>query len=136
MNILAILVPISGVIALLFALGYALSINKKSPGNERMREIADAISTGAKAFLFSEYKILIVFVLLLFAAIMLLINTATAVCFVIGAVFSTLARGLFGVSYILYPIHGKLQQQMIVELADKRANRLQEQNLMGNSNKD
>lgn len=97
MNILAILVPISGVIALLFALGYALSINKKSPGNERMREIAYAISTGAKAFLFSEYKILIVFVLLLFAAIMLLINTATAVCFVIGALFSTLA-GFFGMT--------------------------------------
>lgn len=51
-------------------------------------------------------------------------------------ILPALARGLFGVSYILYPIHGKLQQQMIVELADKRANRLQEQNLMGNSNKD
>ena len=33
-----------------------------------------------------------------------------------------------GLSFILYPIHGKLQQQMIVELADKRANRIAEQN--------
>ncbi len=97
MNILAILVPVAGVIALLFAFGYALSINKKSAGNERMREIADAISTGAKAFLFSEYKILVVFVALLFAAILLLIDAGTAVCFVIGALFSTLA-GYFGMT--------------------------------------
>lgn len=42
-------------------------------------------------------------------------------------VLPALARGLYGVSFILYPIHGKLQQQMIVELADIRADRLKEQ---------
>lgn len=45
----------------------------------------------------------------------------------IWIVFCTLpalARGLYGLSFILYPIHGELQQRMIVELADKRANTL------------
>ncbi len=46
-------------------------------------------------------------------------------------ILPALARGLYGASFILYPIHGKLQQQMIVELAEIRANRLEEQN--GNS---
>lgn len=46
----------------------------------------------------------------------------------IFCILPALARGLYGVSFILYPIHGKLQQQMIVELADKRANRIAEQN--------
>lgn len=38
------------------------------------------------------------------------------------------ARGMLGVSFIFYNIHGNLKQQMIVDLADKRANRLAEQN--------
>ena len=42
-------------------------------------------------------------------------------------ILPALARGLYGVSFIFYPIHGKLQQQMIVELADKRAQRIAEQ---------
>ena len=46
----------------------------------------------------------------------------------IFCILPALARGLYGVSFILYPIHGQLQQEMIVELADIRANRLQEQN--------
>ena len=45
----------------------------------------------------------------------------------IFCILPALARGLYGVSFILYPIHGELQQEMIVELADIRANRLQEQ---------
>ncbi len=45
----------------------------------------------------------------------------------IFCILPALARGLYGVSFILYPIHGKLQQQMIVELAEKRANRIAEQ---------
>ncbi len=38
------------------------------------------------------------------------------------------ARGFYGLSFFLYPIHGELQQQMIVELADKRAETLKETN--------
>lgn len=37
-----------------------------------------------------------------------------------------LARGLYGLSFILYPIHGRYRDQMIVELADQRAARLAE----------
>ncbi|MGN0521879.1 MAG: MFS transporter [Eubacterium sp.] len=48
-------------------------------------------------------------------------------------ILPALARGLYGVSFILYNIHGDLQQQMIVELADKRANRLAEQNEKDNA---
>lgn len=43
-------------------------------------------------------------------------------------ILPALARGLYGVSFIFYNIHGELKQQMIVELADRRAQRLQEQN--------
>ncbi len=48
----------------------------------------------------------------------------------IWAVFCLLpgfARLLYGISYIFYPIHGRLKDQMIVELADLRADRLEEQ---------
>lgn len=48
----------------------------------------------------------------------------------IWAIFCILpafARGLYGICFILYPIHGKLQQQMIVDLAEIRAERLAEQ---------
>ncbi|MBE6742109.1 MAG: hypothetical protein E7570_07385 [Ruminococcaceae bacterium] len=46
----------------------------------------------------------------------------------IFCILPALARGLYGVMFIFYPIHGQLQQEMIVELADIRANRLHEQN--------
>ena len=57
-----------------------------------MKEIAAAISDGAQAFLTAEYKILIIFVAVLFILIGVGIgNWITAVCFVVGALFSTLA---------------------------------------------
>ena len=45
---------------------------------------------------------------------------------IVFCILPALARGLYGLSFILYPIHGRLQQQMIVELADKRAAALEE----------
>ena len=57
-----------------------------------MKEIAGAIADGARAFLTAEYKILIVFVVVLFVLIGLGVgNWVTAVCFVVGALFSTIA---------------------------------------------
>lgn len=86
------LAPAAGVAALLFALILASGIRKQAPGNERMREIAGAIKEGAQAFLRAEYKILIFFVAILFVVIGIGIgNWITAVCFLVGAAFSTMA---------------------------------------------
>lgn len=41
-------------------------------------------------------------------------------------ILPALARGLYGLSFIFYPIHGELQQRLIVELAERRAEVLQE----------
>ena len=92
-----ILTIVSGLVAIGFALYTALFINKQDSGNERMKEISQNIASGAKAFLFSEYKILVIFAAVLFILITILINFPTAVCFLVGALFSTLA-GYFGMS--------------------------------------
>ena len=86
------LVPIAAVLALLFATYLAAKVNKQDEGTERMKEIAGAIAEGARAFLTAEYKILVIFVLVLFVLIGFGIGSwVTAVCFVIGALFSTVA---------------------------------------------
>ena len=56
-----------------------------------MKEIAGAIAEGARAFLMAEYKILVIFVVVLFVLIGFGISWVTAVCFVVGALFSTIA---------------------------------------------
>ena len=91
MNKLICLAPIAGAIAVIFAFIKTGVINKSDAGNDRMKEIAGAIAEGAKAFLFAEYKILIIFVAVLFLILGFGINWLTAVCFIIGAVLSTLA---------------------------------------------
>lgn len=91
-------VPVVSVLALLFAGYLAVKVAKKEEGTEKMKEIASAISEGARAFLTAEYKILIVFVIVLFLLIGFGIgNWVTAICFVVGALFSTLA-GYFGMN--------------------------------------
>ena len=86
------LVPIAAVLALLFAAYLAAKVNRQDEGTERMKEIAGAIAEGARAFLTAEYKILVIFVLVLFVLIGFGIGSwVTAVCFVIGALFSTIA---------------------------------------------
>lgn len=85
------LIPVIGILALLVAAGLAVWVKKQGEGTDRMKEIAAAIHEGAQAFLMSEYKILVIFIVVLFAAIGFGISWATAICFVIGAVFSTIA---------------------------------------------
>ena len=86
------LVPVAAVIALIFAAYLARKVGRQSAGTERMKEIAAAIAEGARAFLTAEYKILIIFVAVLFVLIVIGIgNWVTAICFVVGALFSTVA---------------------------------------------
>ena len=86
------LVPVAAVIALIFAAYLARKVGRQSAGTERMKESAAAIAEGARAFLTAEYKILIIFVAVLFVLIGIGIgNWVTAICFVVGALFSTVA---------------------------------------------
>ena len=86
------LVSVAAVIALIFAAYLARKVGRQSAGTERMKEIAAAIAEGARAFLTAEYKILIIFVAVLFVLIGIGIgNWVTAICFVVGALFSTVA---------------------------------------------
>ncbi len=94
-----------GIVALIYAIILALRINKKDAGTERMKEISASINEGAKAFLFSEYKILIIFVAVIFAIITACgfitgsdtLNIKTALAFFAGAILSTIA-GYCGMS--------------------------------------
>ena len=98
MENLMYVVPVVSVLALLFAGYLAVKVAKQEEGTEKMKEIASAISEGARAFLTAEYKILIVFAIVLFLLIGFGIgNWVTAICFVVGALFSTLA-GYFGMN--------------------------------------
>ena len=86
------LVPVVGLLGLLFAVILRQQIVKEDPGTDRMREIADAIAEGANAFLASEYRILVVFVAVLFFVIGFgTRNCITAGCFLVGSGFSTMA---------------------------------------------
>ena len=98
MEKILMIVPFLGVIALAFAAMLTAKVNKQEPGTDRMKEIAAFIHEGARAFLTAEYKILVVFVAVLFVLIGIGIgNWVTAVCFLVGALFST-AAGYIGMN--------------------------------------
>ena len=67
-------VLLCAVLALLFAAWKTSAVSKADAGTERMKEIAGNISDGARAFLFAEYKILVIFVAVLFVLIGLFIT--------------------------------------------------------------
>ena len=93
---LMVLAPLAGILALIFAGVLASGVAKKDPGNDRMKEIMGYINEGAMAFLYREYKVLAIFVIVLSLVIGLLLKSwLTALCFIIGALFSILA-GYFG----------------------------------------
>ena len=97
MESLIYLAPVVGVIALIFALFLSKKVSREEEGTDRMKEIAAAISDGAHAFLTAEYKILVIFIIVLFILISLGIGFKSGVAFVLGTLCSILA-GYFGMS--------------------------------------
>ncbi len=101
MDIWTWIIPICGLIALLYGLFLYLKVKHQSPGNEKMQELNKAIREGAMAFLNSEYKVLTVFV----AVVTILLTIASffegtnieiglPISFVIGAVLSALSGNI------------------------------------------
>ncbi len=97
MNYILISAPIIGILALIFAFYKASSIDKIKPGNDRMQEISKYIQDGAMAFLSRQYKSLGIFVVALFIILTFVpgLGFKTAICFLIGALFSV-AAGYIG----------------------------------------
>ena len=99
-----LIVGLTSLLSLLVAGVFSYLIGKKSAGNSKMKEIADAIADGAMAFLKREYKVLSIFVAVLAVVLYFFLDDKetpvnegmwTAVAFVYGAISSVLA-GFFG----------------------------------------
>ncbi|PKQ29391.1 MAG: sodium-translocating pyrophosphatase [Actinobacteria bacterium HGW-Actinobacteria-10] len=94
---IAWLAPASAVLGVLVAIYLAMWVLKQDPGNEKMQEISKATQEGALAFLLREYRVLIIFAVVV--AIIIVIVPAmpwmTAVAFLTGA-FLSAAAGYFG----------------------------------------
>jgi K(+)-stimulated pyrophosphate-energized sodium pump len=88
---------IVSILAILFAWHLSKEIKKKPAGNEKMQEIAHAIHEGALAFLFREYKIFAVFIVVVFGLLFYFLSWVTAVSFLAGALLSILA-GFIGMN--------------------------------------
>ena len=90
MNLMYVAV-ICALIGLVFAFVLTKRVNAVDAGTDRMKEIASAIAEGARAFLFAEYRILAIFIVVLFVVLCFLRNPLTAVCFLCGSVLSIIA---------------------------------------------
>ncbi len=97
MDKLIYLVPVMGIIGLLYTLVKFNWVSKQDAGTDRMKEISNYIADGAMAFLKAEWRILGYFVVIV--AILLAVMSASnphshwliAGAFVVGAVFSATA---------------------------------------------
>ena len=110
--IIFILAFAAAAIGLVFALLLALNILKQDKGNETIQFIGRAIQEGAMAFLSREYRLLAIFVVIIFVVLAALIDydllgridthdgrtvPATAIAYLVGAIGSGLA-GFIGMS--------------------------------------
>jgi len=82
---------LAGGIGLLFVIYLVQYVMKKDPGDDRIQELSGAIHEGAMAFLRREYKVVLVFIAVLFVVLLFAINTHTAIAFLVGAITSVSA---------------------------------------------
>ena len=81
----------AGILSLLAAFFYAKKVEHYQINIPKVQEITAAIREGAMAFLSAEYKILVVFVIVVAAALGIFISAPTAGAFVLGAITSAIA---------------------------------------------
>lgn len=97
MSSLVYILPLFGIVGLLYMAILQRWVTKQDAGNDRMQFIANNIADGAMAFLKAEYRVLAIFVLV--ASVLLgwlgsSVETSSpliVIAFIIGALFSVLA---------------------------------------------
>jgi K(+)-stimulated pyrophosphate-energized sodium pump len=96
MNV-AILVPVVGALGMFCAFLIYGWLNKQPPGSAKMVELAKAIQEGAMAFLWAEYKILSIFIVVVYGVLTWFLNWQTGVAYLLGAACS-IAAGYLGMN--------------------------------------
>ena len=81
----------AGLVGLVIAFVLYQQVNKVKIDNEIVADITDEIQKGAMAFLFAEYKVLSIFVVVVGAVLAWLNDLDTAIAFFAGAIASVLA---------------------------------------------
>ena len=85
------LAPICALIGIAVAAYLGSWVLRQDPGSEKMNSISVKIQQGAKAFLMSEYKLLIIFMLVVAVLMAVALSPVTAIAFVTGGVMSAAA---------------------------------------------
>lgn len=81
----------AGLFGLLIAMVLYKKVNSIEIDNPKVAEITEEIQNGAMAFLFAEYKVLAIFVVVVGAVLAVLNDANTAIAFFAGAIASVLA---------------------------------------------
>ncbi len=97
MDTILVLAIAASIIAVLYGLLTMTWIYKQSPGTDKMKEISDAISEGASAYLNRQYKTIAIVGVVLLVVISQALNYEVALGFLIGAVLSG-ATGYIGMN--------------------------------------
>lgn len=101
MESLVYILPVFGIIGLIYMFYLSSWVSKQDGGDSKMKEISDHIAEGAMAFLKAEYRSLLIYVIIAGALLGFLSTQVETthwfivIAFVIGAFFSALA-GFFG----------------------------------------
>ena len=91
MENIPIIAAVAGVVGLLIAFMLYQQVNKVKIDNEKVAGITQEIQEGAMAFLFAEYKVLSIFVVVVGLALTQLNDMETAIAFFAGAIASVIA---------------------------------------------
>jgi len=84
-----------GLLGILVALFIYIFVKKKNEGSEKMRDIASQIHEGAMVFLRREYKIIGIFIVVVFFILSKFLSWQTALAY-LGGAFSSILAGFFG----------------------------------------
>lgn len=85
------LAPVCAAVGMIVAAYLGNWVLKQDPGSEKMNSISVKIQQGAQAFLVSEYKLLVIFVVVVAVVMGVFLNIWTAIAFVTGGVLSAAA---------------------------------------------
>ncbi len=94
---IAWIAPVCAIIGIAMAVYLAVWIIRQDPGSEKMNNISRKIQKGAKAFLMSEYRFLIIFMVVVAIIMCFALSVITALAFITGGIMSA-AAGYVGMS--------------------------------------